>query len=104
MRPRIPEPLERLRDVEQVECWQRDKGMLALSFRTPDGTTEVDLLVSESSRFEGLLERSVPVTVETRTFHVASINDLIEMKKRAGRPQDRLDIAQLEEVKRRSTR
>lgn len=47
-RPRIPEPLDRIRDVEQVGRWQREKGMLALNFRTPDGITEVDLMVSES--------------------------------------------------------
>ena len=50
-RPRIPEPLERIRDVEQVRRWQKEKGMLALNFRTPDGGTEVDLLVRESDRF-----------------------------------------------------
>ena len=101
-RPRIPEPLERVRDVEQVQQWGRDKGMLALNFRTPDGTTEVDLLVAESGRFEQLRMRAIPVTVEERKFYVASIDDLIEMKKRAGRPQDLLDVAQLEAIKQRS--
>src|ERR1043165_3871357 len=53
-RPRIPEPVERIRDVENVQRWRREKGMLALNFRTPDGSTEVDLLVSESDKFEEL--------------------------------------------------
>jgi hypothetical protein len=60
-RPRIPEPLERIRDVEQIRRWHQEKGMLALSFRTPDGSTEVDLLVSESDRFEALRQRALPV-------------------------------------------
>lgn len=30
-RPRIPEALDRIRDVEQIRRWQRDKGMLALN-------------------------------------------------------------------------
>ena len=47
-RPRIPEPFERIRDVEQVRRWRLDKNMLALNFRTPDGRAEVDLLVGES--------------------------------------------------------
>ena len=101
-RPRIPEPLERIRDVEQVRRWQNEKGMLALNFRTPDGSTEVDLLVSESGRFEALRQRAVRVTVDQRTFFVASIDDLIEMKQQAGRPQDLLDIAQLQDIKNRS--
>jgi hypothetical protein len=45
-RPRIPEPLERIRDVANVKGWMKDKGMLALLFRSPDGTAEIDLLVA----------------------------------------------------------
>jgi len=100
-RPRIPESLERIRDVENVRRWQREKGMLALNFRTPDGSTEVDLLVSESHQFDGLRRRAVKITIDHRTFFVASIDDLIVMKKQAGRPQDLLDIAQLQDIKSR---
>jgi len=100
-RPRIPEPLDRIRDVEQVRQWQRDKGMLALNFRTPEGRIDVDLLVSESGRFDELRVRAVAVTLDRRTFLVASIGDLIAMKRRAGRPQDLLDIAQLQDIQRR---
>lgn len=103
-RPRIPEPLDRIRNVEQVRRWQREKGMLALNFRTPDGSIEVDLLVSESDRLEALRERAVKVTVDRRTFFVASIDDLIAMKRQAGRPQDLLDIAQLEDIQKRLER
>jgi hypothetical protein len=42
-RPRIPETLDRIRDVEQIRRWRREKHMLALNFRSPDGTVEVDL-------------------------------------------------------------
>ena len=103
-RPRIPESLERIRDVEQVRRWRRDKGMLALNFRTPDGSTEVDLLVSESDQFASLRERAVKVTIDQRTLFVASIDDLITMKRHAGRPQDLLDIAQLQEIQKRLER
>ena len=99
-RPRIPEPLERIRDVEQVRRWRREKGMLALNFRTDDGATEVDLLVGESEAFTDLRRRAVEVTVGERTFFVASIEDLIAMKQRAGRPQDLLDIAELHRLRR----
>lgn len=100
-RPRIPEALDRIRDVEQIRRWQRDKGMLALNFRAPDGSVEVDLLVSESDQFDQLRLRAVKVALDQRTFFVASIDDLITMKRRAGRPQDLLDIAQLQDIQRR---
>jgi predicted nucleotidyltransferase len=103
-RPRIPEPIERLRDLEQIRRWQRDKGMLALNLRTPDGGIDVDLLVSESPRFDALRQRATPVTLDGRTFLVASIDDLIAMKRAAGRPQDVLDITQLEDIKKRLER
>lgn len=102
VRPRIPEPLERIRDAEQVRRWQNEKGMLALNFRTPDGSAEVELLVSESSRFDALRKSADTVTVAGRTFFVASIDDLIAMKRKAGRPQDLLDIAQLQDIKKRA--
>ena len=100
-RPRIPEPLDRIRDAEQVRRWRTDKGMLALNFRTPDGSTEVDLLVSESDTFDALRQRAVKVTVGERTFLVASIDDLIRMKREAGRSQDLLDIAELQDIQKR---
>ena len=71
-RPRIPEPLDRIRDV-----------------------------VSESHQFEGLRQRATKVTIDGRTFFVASIDDLIGMKRSAGRPQDLLDITQLEDIRKR---
>ena len=100
-RPRIPEPLERIRDVEQVARWRHEKGMLALNFRAPDGSVEVDLLVGESEHFEALRARATTVVVEGRSYFVASIDDLIAMKQRAGRPQDMLDIDQLRDIKSR---
>ena len=101
-RPRIPESLDRIRDLEQVRRWQTDKGMLALNFRAPDGSVDVDLLVGESGQFDALRAHAVKVTLEHRTFLIASIDDLILMKRRAGRPQDLLDIAQLQDIQRRS--
>jgi hypothetical protein len=100
-RPRIPESLDRVRDVEQVRLWQRDKGMLALNFRTPDGSTDVDLMVGESDRFDALRERAVKITLDQRTFLVASLDNLIAMKQQAGLPQDLLDVAQLQDIRKR---
>ena len=93
--------VERIRDVEHIRRWRLEKNMLAMNFRSPDGSVEVDLLVSESDQFDALRARAVTVTLGPRTFLVASIDDLIAMKRRAGRPQDTLDIAELQEIQKR---
>ncbi len=51
--------------------------------------------------FDELKQRAVEVKVDQRTFFVASIDDLISMKQRAGRPQDLLDIAELRKIQER---
>lgn len=103
-RPRIPESMERICDVALVRQWRTDKGMLALNFRTFDESTEVDLLVSESERFEELFRRAVVIRVDGRDFRVVSLDDLIAMKEAVGRPQDLLDIAELKQIRASQTR
>ena len=75
--------------------------MLALNFRTSDDTAEVDLLVSHSEEFEQLRHRAIQVSIGDRTFSVASIDDLIAMKRRSGRPIDLLDVQALQSIRRR---
>lgn len=100
-RPRIPETLERIRDTANILHWREEKGMLALNFRTPEGSVEVDLLVSEADRFNALRERAVALNFQGQQFLVASIEDLIDMKTRAARPQDLLDIDELRAIQAR---
>ena len=100
-RPRIPEKREAIKDLKNIRTWMTEKGMLALTFRSTDGMAEIDLLVSESDRFETLKNNATRLELEGRKYFVASIPDLIEMKRRAGRPQDLLDIEQLEAIQRR---
>ena len=103
-RPRIPEPLDRIRDVANVEAWMENKGMLALSFRSPDGSAEIDLLVSESHRLAELKQRAVVVPLDDVEFYVVAIRDLIAMKEAAGRPQDLLDVEELKRLENRLAR
>ena len=96
--PRIPEPLERIADPALVAQWQTEKNLLAVAFRSPRADLEIDLLISESHRFDALLSRASTVEYDGMVFHVAGIDDLIEMKTKAGRPHDLADIETLKAI------
>ena len=98
-RPRIPESLERIADVSNIRKWMVEKNMLAVSFRSPRADVEIDLLISESDRFDELFSRASTVTFDGQIFHVASIDDLIDMKTKAGRDRDLYDIEILKAIK-----
>ena len=100
-RPRIPEGREAIKELANIESWMRDKGMLALTFRSTSGAIELDLLVQQSHRFDELASRAEKISLDGNDFLVVSIDDLIEMKRQAGRPQDLLDVAELERIKSR---
>lgn len=100
-RPGIPESMESISDVRNIKAWIVEKNMRALNFRSEDGFVEVDLLVAESDRLDSLKERATAVEFRGKTYFVASLDDLIAMKRAAGRPQDLLDIRELEEIRKR---
>jgi hypothetical protein len=98
--PGIPVPIESLRDAEQIERWHREKGMLAFSLREPQaGGGVVDVIVRPEVSFERLMANSVAGDLFGRHVPIASIDDLLVMKRAANRPKDRLDIEALEKIK-----
>lgn len=61
----------------------------------------VDLLLKPEVPFEDLLARSKEAFVGETRVRVASLDDLITLKRYAGRPQDLADIEELEAIRRR---
>jgi hypothetical protein len=99
--PSIPVPIDSLRNSEQIEQWHREKGMLAFALREPQvGGGVVDILVRPEVPFEQLMENAVEGKLFARPVWIASIDDLMTMKRIANRPKDRLDIAALEKIRR----
>lgn len=97
-RARAPVPFAEFVDPDQRREWAETKGMTVFSLFSPDHpATEIDLFLEPpvdfeeayagASRFE--VAPGVPATFVSRDL-------LIAMKRRAGRPQDLLDVAQLE--------
>lgn len=99
--PSIPVSIDSLRNAAQIEQWHREKGMLAFALREPQtGGGVVDVLVRPEVPFDQLYERAVVGELFSQRVMIASIDDLLTMKRRANRDKDRLDIAALEKIKR----
>jgi hypothetical protein len=100
-RPRAPVRAEDLADPDQRADWIRNKGMIVFSLASPaHPTTEVDLFVEEPFPFEAAYRRASWTDLGETRVPVASISDLVEMKRRAGRPQDLEDVRQLDAIAR----
>lgn len=99
--PSIPVPIDSLRNAAQIEQWHREKGMLAFALREPQtGGGVVDVLVRPEVSFEQLLQNAVVGELFSQQVMIASIDDLLTMKRCANRNKDKLDIAALEKIKR----
>ena len=90
---------EEFADARIRRDWIHDKGMQVFSFFKPDEPLlSVDVFVDHPIEFEGLYERSEACNIGSCPVRIASIPDLIQLKRLADRPQDREDISRLEEI------
>ena len=97
--PAIPVPLDSLANPDLIDQWHREKGMLAFSLREPQpGGSVVDVLVRPDVPFERLMANAVMGELSGRRVPIASIPDLLAMKRAAGRPKDMLDVIALEKI------
>lgn len=99
LRPRAPVDAEDFA-VERIrESWVRDKGMQVFSlFKPDDPLLSVDVFATPPVDFEGLYARAEVCDVGAVPVRIASIPDLIHLKRLADRPRDREDIRKLEEI------
>ena len=98
--PYIPVPASEFAIPEKRAEWIRDKAMLVFSLRPREGVPVVDLFLEPPLAFEDLWDRSLVVTLRGVPIRVAALADLVELKRRAGRPEDLADAAALEELER----
>jgi predicted nucleotidyltransferase len=99
--PVIPVSIDSLKDAAQIERWHQDKGMLAFSLReSQTGGSVIDVLVRPEVSFQTLQTDAVTVRLFERDVKIASIENLLLMKRSANRPKDRIDIEALEKIQR----
>ena len=99
LRPRVPVSAEDFADERIRENWVSDKGMRVFSLYKPnDPLLSVDLFAEHPVDFERLFERAEVCKIDNVPIRIASIPDLIQLKRLADRPRDREDVAKLEEI------
>lgn len=99
LRYRVPVDPEDFANAQIRSGWIRDKGMRVFSFFMPDeALLSVDLFVDHPIEFEGLYARSETCDIGFCLVRIASIPDLIHLKRLADRPRDRGDIVHLEKI------
>lgn len=95
--PRIPVKPEDLANPELREEWLNEKGMRVFSFYNPQEMISlIDVFVHEPLPYREMRSRAEFKQLDEITIPVASVRDLILLKKLAGRPQDIEDIKALE--------
>ena len=99
LQPRVPVDPIQFADRSIREGWIRDRGMQVFSMFDPSNPMRVvDLFVDHPLPFEDLWARSTKFELQDTTVWVASIPDLIHLKRLAGRPHDQADIEKLEAI------
>ena len=99
--PRPPVNAEDFADPSEREKWIREKGLTVFSlWSSRFAGTDVDLFVEEPLPFDEMEARGVEAIAGDVRIPVASIPDLIQLKRVAGRPKDLEDIRALEEIER----
>jgi hypothetical protein len=99
-RPRAPVLLEQFADAAVRRSWVEDKGLVVFSLWNPATPgTEIDIFVEEPFDFDAVYQRAVKAEIEGVHVTVVSIDDLIALKRAAGRDKDQDDVRALLSLK-----
>jgi predicted nucleotidyltransferase len=100
--PLMPVEARDFADAEIRARWVKTQHLVVFSLADPDDPfRRVDIFAEDPIPFEDLWARSKPVRLGSISVRVAAIDDLISMKRAAGRLQDLADVDALERIKAR---
>jgi hypothetical protein len=99
MIPRLPVDPYEFAEPDIRRHWIEDKNMRVFSMWNPDEPlVSVDLFVEHPIGFDSIWSQSEVVELGSISVRIASIPDLIALKRLANRPQDLIDIEKLLEI------
>jgi hypothetical protein len=92
-RPRAPVPIEQFADAEARTSWIQEKGLTVFSLWSPSMPgAEVDVFVAEPFDFDSTYARALRADIEGVQVTVVALDDLIALKRAAGRVKDDEDV------------
>lgn len=96
---RLPVTGAQVRDFR--EEYIRNRNLVAWNFFHPRRPYEIiDIIITDDARKMKIDK----MKIDGHSIRVASLESLIEMKRRCGRPQDLVDVAALETLRKRGSR
>jgi len=99
MQPVAPVSMEDLLDPVVRKSWVKDKNMIAFGLRPPDPSAPtVDVLIDPPLDINVALKRMKSQNIGNCRVYLASLEDLIVLKEKTGRAQDRADIEHLKRL------
>lgn len=97
---RQPVSIQELGDKKKLEQFVTEKGLKAYSFMSSENPPIVlDIIIDESRHFSKFARKKSLIQVWDMILPVISIDDLIGMKKKAGRDKDLIDLEALLKLK-----
>ena len=89
----------KIADKKTREDWIGKKHMKAFNFYKEDELKEVDIIIESAVSYKEAKKSVVRIKVDDLTLPVISIDQLIKMKRKTGRAIDKLDIEELQKIK-----
>ncbi|UJS19672.1 MAG: hypothetical protein L3J18_12255 [Candidatus Brocadia sp.] len=98
--PRLPANPDDLADYDSVKDWIKNKNLKAFSFyHKKDNYKVVGVVLVHPLDFEESFVNRTVKRAKDVDIYLASVDDIIKMKKMSGRPQDLSDIEMLNKVR-----
>ena len=99
LRPKIPVKLEDFIDPEKRKSWRMDKGMMVFSLYDPKNPFFlIDIFTEMLFDFDAVYKQRKKIKFENIIIPVVPIKELIAMKEKSDRPQDRADVFYLKKI------
>lgn len=98
--PRLPVKIEEFAIAEHRAMWINEKNMKVFTIYNPSKPLEhVDVKIDNPETIEQYIDNCITVRAGDINIPVVSREDLIKLKKEAGRERDLVDIRALERIK-----